>query len=41
MHTQTDQLGFGEIYQQMVVEVPEMPEIPSMSELPEPLDNPF
>ncbi len=38
MHNQTDQLGFGEIYQQMVVEVPEMPKMP---ELPEPLDNPF
>ncbi len=38
MHNQTDQLGLGEVYQQMVVEVPEMPKMP---ELPEILDNPF
>jgi len=47
MHNQTDQLGLGEVYQQMVVEVPEMPkrpempEMPKMPELPEILDNPF
>ena len=35
MHNQTDQLGLGEVYQQMVVEVPEMPKMPEI------LDNPF
>lgn len=31
MHNQTDQLGFEEIYQQMVVEVPEMLKNPEIT----------